>query len=200
MTLDKSARDAIGRAVARLRALFEEEFRQQAIGRFGFHVEARESSGGDGLPAALEHHVEPLMALSLTSRELYQRSELVGVLEYLVREGAAGGEAVERLIREAAFTAVNRLLAVRVAEATGVLPEALSRGRQSAGYRDVVRDLFPVLSGEEEEGFWTFIQVCGDELGASVPLLFDRRLPISAFVPRRPCVDSGAGVRLEEVS
>jgi hypothetical protein len=190
VTLDKSARNAIGRAVARLRTLFEEEFRQQASGRFGFHMEARESSGGDGLPAALEHHVEPVTALSLSPHELYQRSELVGVLEYLVREGATGGEAVERLGREAAFTAVNRLLAVRVAEAIGVLPEALSRGRQSASYRDVVRDLFPVLSGEEDQGFWMFVQVCGDELGASVPLLFDRRLPISAFIPRRPCVDS----------
>ena len=183
MTLDKSARDAIGRTVARLRALFEEEFRQQARGRFGFHMEAREPLGGDGLPVALERHVESLTAISLTPRELYQRSELVGVLEYLVREGATGGEAVERLIREAAFTAVNRLLAVRVAEATGVLPEVLSRGRQSVGYRDIVRDLFPLLSGEDDEGFWTFVQVCGDELGASVPLLFDRRLPISAFVP-----------------
>ena len=197
MTLDKSARDAIGRAVARLRALFEEEFRQQARGRFGFHMEAREPLGGDGLPVALERHVESLTALSLTPRELYQRSELVGVLEYLVREGATGGEAVERLIREAAFTAVNRLLAVRVAEATGVLPEVLSRGRQSVGYRDIVRDLFPLLSGEDDEGFWTFVQVCGDELGASVPLLFDRRLPISAFVPRRPCIDSAVEIILD---
>lgn len=200
MTLDKGSRDAIARAVTQLRALFEAEFSQLASGRFGLHAERRagveerapknlvtpeEQREGELLP-----WVEPLDALSLTPGQIIQREELVGAVSYLHHEGLEGGQAVARLVREAAFTAVNRLLAVRVAEAIGVLPEATSSGRQSRGYREVVRDLFPLLGQDADEGFWLYLQVCGDELGASVPLLFDRRRPTSAFVPSRACIDS----------
>lgn len=198
MPLSKESRDALARAVQRLRALFEDEFSQQASGRFGLHTEPRPvdaqqragSASPDDLKSYLGPWIEPRLALSLTPSQIAQREELVGAVEYLHGEGATGGQAVARVIREAAFTAVNRLLAVRVAEAVGVLPEALARGRMSAGYRDVVRDLFPLLLQEEDEGLWAYLQVCGDELGATIPLLFDRRLPTSAFAPSRACVDN----------
>ena len=190
MTLTKNARDAIGRTVGQLRALFEEEFIRLASGRFGLHIDYVTSQTDEQLPRQLAGHVEPLESLSLIPSQRRERDELVGALVFLVEEGCDGNEAVARLIREATFTAVNRLLAVRVAEAVGVLPAALSQGRQSSGYRDVVRDLFPLLAQDEDEGFWTYLQICGDELGASVPLLFDRRLPVSAFVPSRTVLDS----------
>jgi hypothetical protein len=197
LTLPKEARDAIARTVGRLRSLFEEEFFDQAKGRFGLHTERRR--GADARKTAepgdtederlLLSWVEPIAALSLTPSQSTQRSELLGALSYLRREGLDGGEAVRRLIREAAFTSVNRLLAVRVGESVGVFPEATAAGRQSRSYREVAQDLFPLLAQEEDEGYWRYLQVAGDELGASVPLLFDRRLPISAFVPSRTCID-----------
>jgi hypothetical protein len=196
MTLSKGVRDAIAVAVQRLRTQFEEEFTQQATGRFGLHTDRRavpvpsyEMHSRDDIEATVRPWVEPLQALSLTPTQVVQRSELVGAIAYLLREGLDAGEAVARLIREAAFTATNQLLAVRVAEAIKVLPEVTAQGRQSSGYREIVRDLFPLLAREDDEGLWIYIQVCGDELGATVPLLFDRRLPTAAFVPSRTCVD-----------
>ncbi|MDQ4145723.1 MAG: BREX-1 system adenine-specific DNA-methyltransferase PglX [Actinomycetota bacterium] len=201
MPLSKEARDAVARAVQRLRALFEEEFTRQATGVFGLHRERRAASdsvaderASDDADALVRPWVEPLSALSLTPTQVVQRSELVGAVAYLRREGCEGGEAVARLIREAAFTATNQLLAVRVAEAIGVLPEVTAQGRLSSGYREVVRDLFPLLAQQDDEGVWDYIQVCGDELGVTVPLLFDRRLPTSAFVPSRTCVDSAIAI------
>ena len=200
--LSKDQRDAIGRAVGQLRTLFEDEFAAQASGRFGLHTAPRAadngdrgtSKGEDADDGLLDPWVEPLHALSLTPSQVEQRWELVGALRYLRREGLDGGEAVRRLIREAAFTAVNRLLAVRVAEAIGSLPQVTSAGRESAGYRDIIYDLFPLLAADEDQGLWTFVQVCGDELGATVPLLFDRRLPTSAFVPSRARVDDALAI------
>ena len=196
MVLSRDLRDAIGRAVGQLRDLFEDEFTAQASGRFGLHVDPLQvgrvedpNAHRDVDERLVERWAEPLHALSLTPTQEEQRRELIGALAYLRREGLDGGEAVQRIIREAAFTAVNRLLAVRVAEAVGSLPEVTRNGRSSAGYREVVQDLFPTLATEEDEGFWMFVQVCGDELGAAVPLLFDRRLPTSAFTPSRACVD-----------
>lgn len=199
MTLSKEARDAIARAVQRLRALFEEEFGQQATGRFGLHTERRTateepSPAADHPGAPLRLWVEPLEALSLTPSQVVQRNELVGTIAYLLRQGLDCGESIARIIREAAFTATNQLLAVRVAEAVGILPEVTAQGRQSSGYRDIVRDLFPLLAQQEDEGLWTYIQVCGDELGSTVPLLFDRRLPTSAFVPSRTGIDNAIAI------
>jgi hypothetical protein len=201
MTLSKPDRDAIARAVQRLRALFEEEFTRQATGRFGLHTDRRAAAepGGNALSpedpeAALRPWVEPVEALALTPTQVVQRAELVGAIAYLRREGLDGGAAVTRLIREATFTATNQLLAVRVAEAVSVLPQVTAQGRQSSGYRDLVRDLFPLLAQDSDEGLWTCIQICGDELGATVPLLFDRRLPTTAFVPDRTCVDDAIAI------
>jgi hypothetical protein len=202
MALSKESRDALGRAVQRLRDLFEEEFSQQASGRFGLHTEPRLVEASQEGPTVsskdaesqLARWIEPSPALSLTPSQAVQRMELVGAVEYLHREAMDGGQAVARVTREAAFTAVNRLLAVRVAEAVGVLPEALGRGRLSAGYRDAIRDLFPLLAQEDDGGLWTYLQVCGDELGATIPLLFDRRLPTSAFVPSRVCIDAALAI------
>jgi hypothetical protein len=185
VALSKVTRDSIGRTVKALRRLFEEDFSKQASGRFGIRNSVRSDSDKTD---ALAGWLDPVGTLSLTPVEQAQREELVHALRYLWAEGLSGGEAVQRLIREAAFTAVNRLLAVRVAEAVGIMPEVLARGRQSAGYRDAVRDLFPALS-HDEESYWIYIQVAGDELAAGVPRLFDRRNPVSAFVPSRACVD-----------
>ena len=201
MRLSKPDRDAIARAVQRLRALFEEEFTRQATGRFGLHTDHRaapDSNGDAPSPedpeAALRPWVEPVEALSLTPTQVVQRAELVGAIAYLCREGLDGGAAVTRLIREATFTATNQLLAVRVAEAIGVLPQVTAQGRQSSGYREVVRDLFPLLAQDSDEGLWTCIQVWGDELGATVPLLFDRRIPTAAFAPDRTCIDDALAI------
>ncbi|WUJ74692.1 BREX-1 system adenine-specific DNA-methyltransferase PglX [Kribbella soli] len=185
MTLSKLTRDSLNRTVRALRWLFEDEFGKQASGRFGIRDTPRPSP--DRIDS-LADWLDPVENLSLTPVEIVQRDELIHALRYLCSEGLSGGGAVQRLIREAAFTAVNRLLAVRVAEAIGVVPEVLARGLQSAGYRDAVGDLFPVLA-HDEGSYWAYVQVAGDELSSGVPRLFDRRHPASAFVPSRACVD-----------
>lgn len=185
MTLQKETRDAIGRTVRSLRGLFESEFGKQASGRFGIRSSPH---GEESEVAGIGAWLDPVESLSLTPAESAQRDELIHALRYLISEGNEPGEAVARLIREAAFTAVNRLLAIRVAEAIGVLPAVLSGGRQSAGYRDTLGDLFPSLA-HDEASYWTYLQVAGDELAPGVPRLFDRRHPTSAFVPSRACID-----------
>lgn len=185
MALEKDTRDAIGRTVRALRSLFEEDFGKQSSGRFGIRSSPRVDVKGGGLDAWLD----PMDSLSLTPAEYAQRGELVHALNYLTSEGNGPAEAVARLIREAAFTVVNRLLAVRVAEAIGILPEVLSAGRYSAGFKETVGDLFPGLANEEN-GYWTYLQIAGDELAPGVPRLFDRRYPTSAFVPSRACLDN----------
>lgn len=198
--LSKADRGAIARTVQRLRELFEKEFTLQATGTFGLHADHRASDRRRALrsladpKAAIQPWAEPRDALKLTRSQELQRDELAGAIAYLHREGLDGGTAVSRLISEAAFTAINRVLAVRVAEANGMLPQAITRGRTSSGYRDVVHDLFPLLAQVEDEGLWMYIQICGDELAGTTPLLFNRCLPTDAFVPGRTCVDNAIAI------
>jgi hypothetical protein len=193
MTMERETRDAIGRTVRSLRELFEGEFGKQASGRFGIRSAPRTDAASEG---HLDTWLDPLESLSLTPADFAQRDELIHALRYLTSEGQAPGDAVARLMREAAFTAVNRLLAVRVAEAIGILPPVLAAGRQSRGYREAVSDLFPALA-YEEHSYWIYVQAAGDELSPGLPRLFDRRYPTSGFVPSRTCLDEARSRRVE---
>ena len=66
------------------------------------------------------------------------RRTLEGVLAYLRANGASSKESVERLTREVAFTHLNRLFAIRVADALGVIAPSLRDGPESAGFRQWV--------------------------------------------------------------
>ena len=72
---------------------------------------------------------------------------------------------------------------MRVAEAIGVLPESIARGSESEGFAEAM-EAFPLLRDVDESGgYWSYIQICGDELSHAVPRLFDRRHPLSALAP-----------------
>jgi hypothetical protein len=107
---------------------------------------------------------------------------------HLERDSSPGRAAVERLIREAAFTHLNRLVAIRIAEQVGLLPESLTRGRSSRGFRDVL-EVAPLLSQDETGGYWTYLRLCADELAGDAPVLFDPRNPLLALAPSAAAVD-----------
>lgn len=107
------------------------------------------------------------------------------MVSHLRAEGESAESAVGRVIREAAFTHLNRLVAVRIAEAVGLLPETLSRGIDSPGFRDF-REVAPLPGADDWERFRFFVQLCADELAADVPALFDPRNPLLMLEPSIP--------------
>ncbi|MDF1597475.1 MAG: hypothetical protein P1T08_15460 [Acidimicrobiia bacterium] len=172
MTVSAEQRSGLARAVSRLRNVFEEDFANLAEGKFGIYLSGRRAG-----------EVDAIDALSLSAHDVAARSELVGVIGYLLGEGLGAAAAVERMLREAVFTTVNRLLAIRVAEAIGVLPPSLASGTTSQGFVEALEG-FPLLrEADDSGGYWTYLQICGDELSHAVPRLFDRRNPLSSLVP-----------------
>ena len=134
----------------------------QAAGRFGIDSDGTIADEG---------------TLRLDPGEAFDRREIVEVVEHLRSEGNSAVEAVARLIREAGFTHLNRLVAIRIAEALGILPESLAKGDRSQGYRDV-KELAPLLVTDETNGYWAYLRLCGDELAGDFPSLFDPRNPL----------------------
>jgi hypothetical protein len=172
--LDQSARSALERFVQRARRLLEGDLARHAEGRFGIHP-------ADGA-------IEDEGGLHLAPDDLVARRDIVDVLHFVQREESDPAAAVARLVREAAFTHLNRLVAIRVAEAIGLLPESLANGPASAGYRELL-EVAPLLTHGASGGYWHYLQLCGDELAADLPQLFDPRNPLLELAPSAAAFD-----------
>jgi hypothetical protein len=167
--LDAAQRSKLERLIIRARMLLENDFAGQAEGRFGIHL--------DGT-------IEDEAALPDIATDKITRSDLEQILTHLRTLGENPASAVARLLREAAFTHLNRLVAIRVAEAIGFLPESLARGTQSRGFRDL-GEIMPMLAAD----YRGYLRLCGDELAADAPVLFDPRNPLLELEPSTAAFD-----------
>lgn len=172
--LNETQRTTLEKLVARARLVLEDEFAAQAEGRFGIH--------GDG-------RIEDEAALPDDNVAKAIRGDLVEIVEHLQTLGETPAGAVGRLLREAAFTHLNRLFAIRIAEALDLLPESLGNGRQSRGFMEF-GEVMPILSDD----YWGYLQLCGDELAPDVPSLFDPRNPLLPLAPRKAALDELVGL------
>ncbi|MGE0681306.1 MAG: BREX-1 system adenine-specific DNA-methyltransferase PglX [Candidatus Binatia bacterium] len=176
--MDKETRNRIQRATQDARALLEREFAEQLEGVFDIHLNGTIAN-------------EPGSHLDAEQRVL--RTKLVAAVEHLQRaEGskqrAEGSkqkaEAVGAYLREAAFTALNRFVALKMLEARGLVQECISRGEQSSGFKEFA-GLAPGLVQLPDRGYRLYIESIFDEIGREVRVLFDRRDPASLLWPRR---------------
>ena len=165
--LDEAQRGQLERLVGRARALLETDLAAQAAGRCGIDADGS---------------IADEASLRLDPSGLADRRDIAAVVEHLRSEGNSPQEAVARLLREATFTHLNRLIAIRIAEALGLLPPSLAEGERSQGYREVA-EITPLLTTAGTDGYWTYLTMCGDELAGDVPVLFDPRNPLLPLAP-----------------
>ena len=165
--LVEAERNALNRAVGRLRSTLEAELRRVLEGIYGIRLA--------GEP-------EDESRLKLTPAQSEARKELLGLWHALDKR-------TDLLIREAAFTHTNRLIAIRVGEALDLLPESLAKGRRSAGFRQLL-EVAPPLGSDDDAGYWTYLQICGDELAHDIPKLFDPRNPLLTLRPPPATIDT----------
>lgn len=171
--MDAHQRSLLEKAIARARRTLDEDLEAVLVARFGVHPSGR---------------VEDEGRLRLSATERVAREELLGVLEHLLATGLSSEEASGRLLREAVFTTLNRLVAVRAAETIGILPESLARGKESRGYQEIL-EVFPLLAKDGTAGYWTYLRLCADELAHEAPVLFDPRNPLLALEPSPKALD-----------
>lgn len=177
MAFDQPTRNRLARFVKDARDLITDEFTQKFAERFGI--------ADDGTCAPLEkltHLDEPGLA---TAALLRQR------IDYLVNshpeERADRAAAVKRLAREQAFTVLNRLAALRMAEKRQLILESVGKGYQSKGYK-----LYATVAGtglgETYERYRRYIFCLCDELAVDLGALFDRHSPHGILFPREPAL------------
>ena len=119
--MDKATRNAIERATQQARKLLEEDFASQLEGTF------------DVLRSGV---IAPKGGVHLSARQQFQRDKIVAAIEHKRAAGMTAAEAVADYVRDAAFTTLNRFVALKMLEARELVQECITKGEQSAGYRE----------------------------------------------------------------
>jgi hypothetical protein len=147
--MDKDTRNAIERATQRARKLLEDDFASQFEGTF------------DMLRAGT---VAPKPGSHLSPRQVFQRDKIVAAIEHKRAAGMSPAEAVVDYLRDAAFTTLNRFVALKMLEARELVQECVSKGEQSSGYRELCGLAPGVALLPESAGYRLFIESLFDEL------------------------------------
>jgi hypothetical protein len=171
--MDKDARNAIQRATQSARALIEQEVGQQLAGIYDIRMDGT-------IPD------EPGVHLDKTQRLIQEK--LIAAVNHHASLGRSRIEAVGDYLREAAFTTLNRFVALKMLEARELVQECVSRGDQSSGFREF-GGLAPGLVQLPDQGYRLYLESIFDEIAQEVGILFDRRDPSSLIWPRRQALN-----------
>lgn len=167
--MDKEIRSRLQRATQTARGLLEHEYAEQLDGVFDIRLDGT-------IPAQPGEHLDG------TQRML--RTKLVAAIEHQAAGGKHVRHAVAAYLREAAFTALNRFVALKMLEARQLVQECVSRGIQSAGFKEFT-GLAPGLLQSPDHSYRLYIETLCDEMSREVKVLFDRRDPANLLWPRR---------------
>jgi hypothetical protein len=179
MAFDDATRGRLQRLVAQARSLLVDEFTQQFQQDYGLDPTSGKVSDLDSLT-------------HLDDRDLETARILREILEHYLRLEVSFGEdakktALDRMMREQAFTALNRLIAIRMMEARGLIIETVAKGYQSKGFLLYQRVAGSAL-GETGDTYRTFLLTVCDLYSADLPTLFDRHYPNGRLFPREPAL------------
>lgn len=171
MAFDQTTRNRLQRFVNDARRVLEEEFTRQLQNDYGMDP----NSGTVAELASLRHIND---AQRETARIL--RDTLA---HYTASGDMNATQGLDRIVREQAFTVLNRLAALRMAEARGLLVESVGNGFQAKGFQLYAR-LAGTGLGETGDAYRVYLFSVFDELAQDLPGLFDRYSPQGRLFPR----------------
>lgn len=179
MAFDQSTRNRLQKLVSDCRKLLSEEFSIQLQQTYGIDPHSGEVAGLDRLTHLSDRDRQTAQLL---------RDTLAHYLAIDEDDKAHRIAAIDRIIREQAFTVLNRLAALLMMEARGLLAAAVvSQGQQSQAF-----ELYKMVSGsslgETGEAYRTFLFSLFDEFAIDLPALFDRYAAQGRLFPREPAL------------
>ena len=172
MAFDQSTRNRLQKFVADARHVLTEEFTRQLQNDYGLNPR-------NGTIAALDE----LRNLDDTKRETARILRETVEHYHSLTPNAETADLLERIVREQAFTVLNRLAALRMAEARGFLIESLANGFSSKGFQLYSRVAKTGL-GETGDVYRTYLFSLFDEFSLDLKVLFDRFSPFGRLFPR----------------
>lgn len=202
--MDQEIRNKLRNVVTRCRTLLEKDIRSSLEGKFSIYEQNAKVVAD---PAAPMGHLED-------NEERQARTELLDHLNHIQARGFKAKDALDQLVREIAFTHLNRLCAYKMMEARGVyirgqkFREAVSRGLNSNGVKFYLADnpeeerLFN--TGHQDIAYRHFLDWLGELLSEEIGVLFNPNDPANRLYPRQNTLDevldllNSGGIKAEE--
>lgn len=178
MAFDDKTRNRLQKLVSDCRSLLAEEFNIQIQQTYGLDPHTGDVTPLERLAHLSDHELH-------TSQLL--RDTLAHYLSGQEDDKAHRIDVIDRIIREQSFTVLNRLAALLMMEARGLLLPAVSKGQQSKAfelYKMVARSAL----GETGDTYQVFLFSLFDEFAQDLPALFDRFAPQGQLFPREPAL------------
>lgn len=172
MAFDQNTRNRLQNFVSGARTLLTEEFTRQLQNDYGMDPDT-----GD---------VSSLENLTHLDDTRHQTARLLrDTLNHYQAGSPSGGpkEALNRIVREQAFTVLNRICALRMAEAREILIESIGNGYNSKGFQLYAR-LAGTGLGETGDAYRCYLFSLFDEFAVDLTVLFDRHSSMGWLFPR----------------
>ncbi|NCC34277.1 MAG: SAM-dependent methyltransferase, partial [Chloroflexia bacterium] len=175
MPFDQPTRNRLARFVGEARVLLTEEFTRQLQREYGL-----DPANGDvaDLEVTLAHLDDARRATAQLLRDTAEHYQP----GFATAKPRGRRETLDRIVREQAFTVLNRLCALRMAEARDLLLESVGRGYQSKGFQLYAR-VAGAAFGETGTAYRIYLFSLFDELAVDLPVLFDRFAPEGRLFP-----------------
>ncbi len=174
--MDKELRNTLRNTVTKCRKLLEEAIGELLQGRFGIHADGTIEGS-----SRLTH---------LSPDELRYRDEVLAHLEHIRASGLKPGEATAQLMREAAFTHLNRLCAYKMMAARDLRDDPVGKGLKSRGFMFYLAshpdDEALYRSAKEGVAYRHYLEWLNDQLSSEIGVLFAKDdLATRLFPPHR---------------
>jgi hypothetical protein len=177
MAFDNKTRNRLQRFVTAARETLSEEFTRQLQQIYGMDPATGEVTDIAGLKHLDDQRLETAHILRQIMDHYLATATATATGEIARRD------VLDRIVREQAFTILNRLAALRMMEARGILRESLGKGLQSQSFQLYQRVANGAL-GETGETYRCFLLSLFDLFAVDLPALFDRYAPQSRLFPR----------------
>ena len=178
MAFDQSTRSRLQKFVSNARELLTEEFTRQLQNDYGLDPNSSVVTPLEELTHLDDARRETARILRLTLAHYQATSSGVGNSEKVEIQNL-----LARIVREQAFTVLNRLSALRMAESRELLIESVGAGYQSKGFQLYSRLAGSGL-GETGDAYRCYLFSVFDEFALDLAVLFDRFSPMGRLFPR----------------
>lgn len=174
--MDKALRNTLYNAVVACRHLLETDFRQQLEGRYGI------------LP---DGYMEPIAGLvhldAVGQADRHSIAMAIHHESHITRDLPA---AVERFVRESAFTFLNRLAALKLLEhpTRAIILQSVGAGDQSKGFKQFAMISPTAMRAQPDGGYQLYLEMLFDDLSHFMGVIFDQTLPTAILFPNQACL------------
>jgi hypothetical protein len=168
--MEKEQRNRLQKATQDARKLLEEEFSSQLLQTYDIDVER------------VRWAEEP--GAHLQAEQQLIREKLVAWIEHKEAQINDRKEALLLALREMAFTALNRFVALKLMEARELVRPCVSGGLESAGFLEFTA-MAQGLLADQESSYRLYLETIFEDVSRELRALFDPRDPASLLWPKR---------------